>query len=68
MGFVFNEMILTAYGKTVNMKPKHFYQNPFAALLDMVKEYDGTDNEDEDSSIVSSYYNTPKEITTRKWL
>jgi phage anti-repressor protein len=63
MGFDFDEMTLTAYGKTVNMKPKHFYQKPFAALLNMVKEYHGTDDEDKDSSTVSSYYNTPKEKT-----
>jgi hypothetical protein len=58
MGFNFNEMTLTAYGKTVSMKPKHFYPNPFAALLDMVKEYKGIDNDNKDLSTI-----TPKEIT-----
>jgi hypothetical protein len=48
MGFNFNEMTLTAYGKTVEKKPKNFYQNPFAALLDMVKEYDNTEDMEED--------------------
>jgi hypothetical protein len=38
MGFDFNEMMLTAYGKTVAMKPKKFYKNPFAALLDMAQD------------------------------
>jgi hypothetical protein len=36
MGFDFSKMTLTAYSKTVGMKPKHFYQSPFTALLDIV--------------------------------
>jgi hypothetical protein len=63
MGFDFNEMSLTASGKTVEKMPKHFYQNSFAALLDMVKEYDNTKDMEEDVSTLSSYCNTPQEIT-----
>jgi hypothetical protein len=40
MGFDFQDMTLSTYGKTIAMKPKHFYTNPFAALLDTVQDYD----------------------------
>jgi hypothetical protein len=64
MGFDFNEMMLTAYGKTVSMKPEHFYGNPFAALLDIVQDYDDSEElVEENFSSIASYYNTPKEIT-----
>jgi hypothetical protein len=66
MGSDSNEMTLTAYGKTVAMKPKHFYENPFAALLELVQEYDDAEEsaeEENDMSAMASYYNTPKEIT-----
>jgi hypothetical protein len=65
MGFDFNEMKLTAYGKTVAMKLKHFYENPFAALLDLVQDYDNTEESamEENMSVIATYYNTPKEIT-----
>jgi hypothetical protein len=66
MGFDFNEMMLTAYGTTVAMKPKHSYKNPLAALLELVQEYDDTEEsavEENDMSTIASYYNTPNEIT-----
>jgi hypothetical protein len=38
MGFDFNKRMLKAYGKTVAMKPKHFNENPSAALLNLVQD------------------------------
>jgi hypothetical protein len=47
------------------MKAKHIYENPFAALLDLVQDYDDTEESavEENMSAIASYYNTPKEIT-----
>jgi hypothetical protein len=58
MGFDFNVMALLAFGTIVAMKPKHFYTDPFAALLDMVKAYEDLAEEN-----LSSYYACPKQIT-----
>jgi hypothetical protein len=63
MGFDFHAMTLSAFGTTVAMKPNHFYNNPFAALLDILFQT----YEDSAEENLSSYYASPKQITESRY-
>jgi hypothetical protein len=58
MTFDFHAMPLSAVGTTVPMKPKQFYQNLFAALHDILKDFE---NSEENYNTHS--YSTTKTIT-----
>jgi hypothetical protein len=60
MGFDFKAMTISAFGSTIEMKNKGFYQDPFASLVNIVRDYD---NLDDDEEISSSFHNATKTIT-----
>jgi hypothetical protein len=60
MGFDFKAMTISAFGSTIEMKNKGFYQDPFASLINIVRDYD---NLDDDEEISSSFHNATKTIT-----
>jgi hypothetical protein len=55
----FESMTISAFGDTIPMKNKNFYENPFASLMEIVKNYD---NYDDDEEIHSSFHNATKTI------
>jgi hypothetical protein len=59
MVFDFEAMTLSAFGNIISMKNKHFHDNPFESLIDIVSGYD---NDDDENEIASSYHTETKSI------
>jgi hypothetical protein len=57
----FKDKTLSCFGNTKAMKSKNFYNDPFSALLDMIRTYE--DNSDEIEATFQSYHTSPKNIT-----
>jgi hypothetical protein len=52
-------MTISAFGNTISMKNKNFYENPFASLIKIVRNYDNFDDNEETHS---SFHNATKTI------
>jgi CRISPR/Cas system-associated protein Cas10 (large subunit of type III CRISPR-Cas system) len=66
MGFDVKAMTIIAFGNTIPMKHKNFYQNPFASLIEIVQSYDNFDDNDKISSSFHTATKTIKESTYEK--
>jgi hypothetical protein len=66
MPFDFTEMMVTTFRTTTTMKPKHFYANPFAALLDIIHDHKGNLEEEISNSFAAMHLKTVTELHYEK--
>jgi hypothetical protein len=61
MAFNFKDMTLKAFGATIAMKPKNFYANPFAALINIMNDDDNNEEEEISNSFAAIHSKTNAE-------